>query len=269
MKKTGGALLAIDIGNTTVGLGFYPDRMNTRSLLTRKISVIPNTSEGRLRKEITGLLADASVGGLDKLLSCGKIAVIISSVVPELNRKVVNAVKQFCAKPLFADHQSSGLKFGIPNPEKTGADRLVNALAGFSINRKPTAIIDFGTATTISIIGKQKKFLGGAIMPGMDLMAAALVSGTSKLPVIDISRPDEALGNDTISAMLSGIVLGTAGAALKIISSIEEETGLELCLVITGGRAGIVSPFIERAHSVVPDLIFEGLRLINVTTQDS
>jgi type III pantothenate kinase len=269
MKKRNRALLAIDAGNSTVGLGLFPDYTASQPLFTRKISMTGNITESMLRKEIAGLLSDASVAGAYRKAPREKIGAIISSVVPGLNRKILNALNQFCAKPIFADNISSGLEFKIPNPEKAGADRIVNAVAGFSMTGKPTAVVDFGTATTITIVGEHKTFMGGAILPGLDLMANALASGTAKLPRIDISIPEEALGSDTVSAIMSGIVFGTAGAALKIITSVEEETGLELSLIITGGRAGIVSPFLERPHSIVPDLIFAGLSLIYNAAQDS
>jgi len=266
MKKS---LLAIDAGNSTVGLGFFPVCTASQPLLMRKISVGRKITENMLRKEIAGLLAEASITGADLKASREKIGLIISSVAPELNRRILNSAGRFSSKPFFVDHLSSGLVFKIPAPEKAGADRIVNAVAAFSLTGKPAAVIDFGTATTITIVGPKKEFIGGAIMPGLDMMAKALASGTAQLPDTDISRPDRALGVDTSSAIKSGIALGSAGAAMKIISSIEEETGLELRLIITGGRAGIISPFLERAHSVVPGLIFEGLRLIYNSLQDS
>jgi type III pantothenate kinase len=256
-------LLAVDIGNSTIGLGLFPDRREPAPVFTRKVRLSGSVTAKGLRGELDRLLEEAIVkaGG-------GLRGVIISSVVPELNPLLADAVKAYCDRPLFADHQASGLLFAIPHPEKAGMDRIAAALAGLSLTGRPTAVMDFGTATTISVVDMEKTFLGGAIMPGLDLMAAALGSGTSELPGIEISIPLHALGADTVSAMISGIVIGTAGAALKIISSIEEETGLELRLVATGGWADTVSPFIGRPHTVARGLIFEGLRLIYNALQD-
>jgi type III pantothenate kinase len=268
MKKIAGALLALDIGNSTIGLGLYPDRAKPETLLTRKLSLSKAEKGNLLGKEIERLLAEAPSAGPGNR-SPWKMGAIISSVVPGANRSLVSAVKKYCARPLLVDHSMSGLKFMISNPEKTGSDRIANAVAGFGLTGKPTAVIDFGSATTITVVSARKQFMGGAILPGLDMMAKALASGTAKLPDVEIERPDEALGSDTSSAIRSGIVLGTAGAVMKIVSSIEEETGLEFCIIITGGRAEIVSPFLERSHLSVPALIFEGLRTIYNASRDS
>jgi type III pantothenate kinase len=269
MKKKDNALLAIDIGNSTVRLGLFPNETDPEFLLTGTLASKRAITERRLRKEIVRLLAESSESDQDNISFGRQIGVIISSVVPGINQKVINAIKKFCSRPLFVDHRSAGLKFKMPCPEKVGADRIANAVAGFNITGKPTAVIDFGSATTISIVGKRKTFMGGAIMPGLDMMADILESKTAKLPDIEIVRPYKALGSDTDSAIISGIVLGTAGAVMKIILSIEEETALQLCVIITGGRSGLVSPFLERTHLAFPDLIFEGLRLIKIAAPNS
>ncbi len=264
MKKTERkVLLAIDIGNSTIGLGLFPDVSDSHQLLIKRVLSTPTPAEGRIRKAIRDLLAEASESTAGNITSYQKIDMIISSVVPGLNGRVVSAAKEFCARPLILNHAVSGLKFRASSPEKIGADRIANAVAGYSLMQKPVAVIDFGTATNITVVGRKGVFMGGAIMPGVDLMAGSLASRTAKLPRIGIGMPETALGQDTASAMTSGVVLGTAGAVMKILISIEEETGLQLSLVITGGRSGTVSPFLERPHLVIPDLIFEGLRLIH------
>jgi type III pantothenate kinase len=269
VKKKNNALLAIDIGNSTVRLGLFPNETNPGFLLTSTLASKWAITERRLRKEIVRLLAKSSESDPDNI-ACGRqLGVIISSVVPGINQEIINAIKEFCSKPLFVDHKAAGLKFKMPCPEKVGSDRIANAVAGFDITGKPTAVIDFGSATTISVVGKRRIFMGGAIMPGLDMMADVLASKTAKLPDIEIARPYKALGSDTDSAIMSGIVLGTAGAVMKIILSIEEETGLQLCVIITGGRSGLVSPFLERTHLALPDLIFEGLRLIKIAARNS
>jgi|WetSurMetagenome_2_1015567.scaffolds.fasta_scaffold00686_7 type III pantothenate kinase len=269
MKKGRNSLLALDIGNSTIGLGLFRNDTDHDSLLTGKLALTRTSFEGSLCKTISTMVDEACASLADRTGTVKGLSVIVSSVVPAFNPKVIRAVKKFCSEPFFIDHKSSGLNFRTPFPDKIGADRIANAVAGFSITHKPTAIMDFGTATTISVVGGKRTFMGGAIMPGMDIMAASLASGTAKLPCINIDRPECALGTDTASAITSGIVIGTAGAVMKIVSSIEKETGLRLRLIITGGRAGVISSFLERPHLVIPDLIFEGLRLIHVSAQDS
>jgi type III pantothenate kinase len=247
----------------------FPDETDSGGLLTKRLSSTPAPTESRLRKTLRDAIAEASKSTKGNIASHQKIGVIISSVVPALNGKVISAAREFCVKPRILDHVSSGLNFKVSSPDKIGADRMANAIAGYSLVKKPVAVIDFGTATTITVVGKRGVFMGGAIMPGMDLMIGSLASRTGKLPCIEIDGPYKALGRDTASAINSGVVLGTAGAVMKIVSSIEEETGLQLRMVITGGRSGTISPFLESPHSVVPELIFEGLRLIHIRARDA
>jgi type III pantothenate kinase len=258
-----GMLLAIDVGNSTVGLGLYTDMTDPDRLLTTSIKSYGLTVS-RVRSALKILLVEAARSGGSKFAPGQKIAAISSSVVPSLNKRIMTALKDYCLKPHLIGFKSAGLKYASGSPEKIGADRLANAVAAFSFTHKPTAIADFGSATTITVVGRKGIFMGGAIMPGMEMMAGALAHRTAKLPLIKIMRPERALGEDTASAITSGIVLGTAGAAIKIISSISEETGLDLQLVITGGWAATISPFLERDHLLVPGLIFEGLRLMYI-----
>ena len=270
MKKTEKKmLLAIDIGNSTIGFGFFPEAADANQLLIKRLPATPIPRESMIRKSIRDLLAEASKSGIRENSSDRKIGMIISSVVPGLNRRVAGAANEFCTRPLILNHASSGLKFSAGSPEKIGADRMANAVAGYRLVQKPVAVIDFGTATSITIVGSGGVFIGGAIMPGIDLMAESLASRTAKLPCIGIESPEMALGQGTASAMTSGIVIGTAGAVMKIVAAIEEETGLQLGMIITGGRAGIISPFLEKPHLLAPDLIFEGLRLISNRSRDS
>jgi type III pantothenate kinase len=70
------------------------------------------------------------------------------------------------------------------------------------------------------------------------------------------------LGTDTESALVSGIINGTVGAVENIVRGIEEETHMKLKLILTGGQAGLIASVLKREHVVIPDLIFEGMRLI-------
>ncbi len=258
MKKQRQALLAIDIGNSTMGLGLYPDALIGKVL---RVNALPSdriASSGAVSRIIKEFLYRKG-----RSFPAGDIAVVISSVVPALNRKVMTAVKDLCNKPLIVDHRAAGgLSFEVPRPEMIGSDRIVNALAGYSLIGKPAAVIDFGTATTITVIGRHAVFLGGAIMPGIDIMRESLAARTAKLSKVALSAPCTVIGRDTASAITSGVIHGTAGAVDNIVKGIENETHNKLRVILTGGRAGLISPFLKREHVLVPHLIFEQMRLI-------
>jgi type III pantothenate kinase len=257
MKQRICGLFAVDIGNSTIGLGFYPD-------VSKEKPLVVNTIPWRTGlAETLSLRIEEFLQNSDEAFPYRDIGVVISSVVPALNRKVITAVKGFCKKPLILDYRlAGGLSFEVPHPETIGSDRIANALAGFRLIGKPMAVVDFGTATTITVVDKRATFQGGAILPGIDMMREALASGTAKLPEISIATPRSVLGKDTVSAITSGIIHGTAGAVDGIIKRLENESGVKLSVALTGGRAALVSPYMDKKHVLVPHLIFEGMRLI-------
>ena len=255
------SILAIDIGNSTIGLGFYPDANTGKGLIVKKISLDNIKSSATLSRLIFNLLPKSYK---TSKLAEQPIGVAISSVVPELNRFAIDAVKSFCPNPLVITHTSAtGLILEVSHPEKLGSDRIVNALAGFRLFGKPVAIIDAGTATTITIVGRHSNLFGGVIMPGITMMRESLASNTAKLPLIDLAKPFTVLGRDTDSAIASGIINGTIGAVENIVKGIEKEVHMKLRLILTGGHAGLIAHLLKREHVVIPNLIFEGMRLIH------
>ncbi|HTZ17926.1 MAG TPA: type III pantothenate kinase [Dissulfurispiraceae bacterium] len=250
------ALLAIDVGNSTIGLGLYPDASKEKPLSFETISW-RNQSAETLSLHFNKFFRKSN-----EAFQSGDVAVVISSVVPGLNRRILSSVKVFCNKPLTVDYRLiSGITFAVPHPETIGSDRIMNAIAGQGLFGRSVAVVDFGTATTITVVGKHDEFLGGAILPGLDMMQKSLTSGTAKLPAIALDSPRSALGRDTASAIASGIVIGSAGAVDRIIGRLEIECSQKLRAVLTGGRAELVSPYLSKKHIVVPHLIFEGMRL--------
>ncbi|MBI5640928.1 MAG: type III pantothenate kinase, partial [Nitrospirae bacterium] len=122
--------------------------------------------------------------------------------------------------------------------------------------------IDFGTATTITVVDREAACIGGAIMPGVGLMNEMLEKGTSKLRRVLLEPPQTALGKDTSGSILSGLFYGCAGAVERILSEIEKETGLSLHVVVTGGYGGLMAKYIMRSYDSQPLLILRGLKLL-------
>jgi type III pantothenate kinase len=255
-------LLAIDIGNSTIGLGLFPDPLKGKKLFINKISTHPDLPATEYRKIINKFIRrHASAFFLGKNRS---IEVIISSVVPSLDPKIIKSIKGVCStKVLIVSYKlKTGLTFDVSRPEEVGADRIANAVGGFHYFKKPTAVIDFGTATTITVVGRKGNLLGGSILPGLKLMQSALHAGTARLPLIPLKKPEYVSGHDTVSSIQSGIIYGTAGAIESLIKSVEKEYRFRLKLILTGGHSKLLSPLIKREHLLIPDLTLEGLRLI-------
>ncbi len=253
-------LIAVNIGNSNIGFGLFPDPLHSTALIVRKVPTHPARTSGFYKKIIAQMIKETDTGNIHRSISA-----IVASVVPARNTVINKTLASFCKKrPL---HVSAGinscLTFSVKEPFKLGADRIANAVAGIECNKgRPTAVLDFGTTTTITVVGKKSVLLGGAILPGISLMLKALNSGTAKLPLVSTDALEKALGEDTASSIISGIIYGTAGAVEKLIIMMEKELKFKLQLVLTGGNAPFVSSFISRAFIHRPHITLEGLRLI-------
>ena len=162
------------------------------------------------------------------------------------------------------DHEiKTGLRFRIKNAEELGPDRIVNAVAARRLYEGSLIVVDFGTATTFCVVTEKGEYKGGAIMPGLSLMGSSLASGTAKLPEVDLLGPFDALGRDTEQNILSGVVLGTAGAVERIVAEVERAEGVGFQVVLTGGMAHAVQGHMSRPPALQePDLTLIGLRAI-------
>lgn len=261
-------LICLDIGNSTIAMGIFLDYQKKGEFLLKKIPTTPLFSSEKYKEIIHDFIRKTKIKDPKESDS------ILSSVVPKIDPLIIRALKEITGKmPVVVDYSlNCGIKLNIKNKEKIGSDRIANAVAAFDLIKKNLAVVDFGTATTVTVVEKDKNrfpaIVGGAIIPGIRLMEESLHRGTAKLPSTKISTPKEILGKDTIAAINSGILWGTAGAIEKIIKGMEKEKGFRLKLILTGGYAEIVSPLISKKNTLMPNLIFEGLRLIYLRSKD-
>jgi type III pantothenate kinase len=255
-------LLSIDIGNSTIGLGLYPEALRPEGLIINKIPIRPAGTAESYKKTLAVFLRSAA-GGVPE---AGSWDAIISSVVPALTKPLSGIISELNGKkPLVVSHKIvTGLSFEVKDPKKAGADRIANAVAGLHRCKGPVAVIDFGTATTITVVGNRRNFLGGAIFPGLHLMRRSLYAGTAKLPFVPLEKPLRAVGDDTVSSIAAGILFGTAGAVETITKRMEKELDFKLQLVLTGGHAEMMASCMSGRYELVPALTFEGLRLIYI-----
>lgn len=251
-------LLAIDIGNSSINIGFFDDAGLSGTL---KIPTHPKRQDQLYKNKIRDFL---SRNHTEMALR----GAIISSVVPDLTEKVCSAVRDLGAgHPIVVSALlDTGLTYGVEKPEEIGSDRIANMVAAGEIFGSPVIVVDFGTATTISAL-KDREFLGGAILPGITLMSSSLRKGTAKLPLVNTFSenpgiPLRAMGKNTTMNILSGIIYGTAGAVERLIGEMEQAESCRFKVVITGGNSFIMRSFLSREISVDPDLTLKGLLFI-------
>lgn len=191
--------------------------------------------------------------------------VVISSVVPPIMLSLENMCKDyFRLDPIIVgEHDITAyIDISYPNPKEIGADRIVNAVSAIAAYGAPLIIVDFGTATTFCYIDEQSSYNGGIIAPGINVSMEALYSRASKLPKIDIQRPETIIGYSTVEAMQSGAYYGYVSQVDGIIEKIKNEVGLNPKVIATGGLAGHIAKESRAINVVDSHLTLKGLNLI-------
>ena len=187
--------------------------------------------------------------------------IIIGSVVPDITEELKLAIIKFLKKKPLVASEDFLIKFpvDVENPSEVGTDRLVNALCAWNVYKKPSIIIDFGTATTFDVVGKSGVYLGGVIAPGVNLSMSALHAAAARLPRIAITKPKNIIGKNTVSAMSSGIYWGYVGLIKCLLKKIEDEIGYKMLIIATGGLANLFVSEIAKAVIINNNLTIYGL----------
>lgn len=248
-------ILAIDIGNTNIVIGCFD---NGKILFRERVSTnhratdLEYASSVKMAMEVHGLEPKNITGA------------IVSSVVPTVTNTFRCAIEKYCGvKPLVVGPGiKTGLSIRIDNPAQLGSDLAVDAVAGIAEYPVPMVIVDMGTATTYSVIDKDRNYIGGMITTGMAVSTDALISRTSQLPRISFETPKRVIGTNTVDCIKSGIMYSNAAAIDGIVDRIEEELGEPVTVVATGGLAGLVAPLCRRSVILDDDLLLKGLMLI-------
>jgi type III pantothenate kinase len=156
----------------------------------------------------------------------------------------------------------TGMRIRIDNPREVGADRIVNAVAAFEHVRGPVVVVDFGTATTFDCVSAEGDYLGGVIVPGVQVSLDGLLVRAAKLSRIDLAKPPHVIGRNTSHALQSGIIHGYSSLVDGLLGKIGEELGTPFKTLATGGLAELICEHTTRVDEILPDLTLLGLRSI-------
>ncbi len=254
-------LLAIDVGNTNTVLGLYEgDRLAHHFRIA--------TNRAATSDELGNLMLSlVERKRVDPARITGSI---IASVVPQLNRVVVEAAASaFGPAPLLVGPGTkTGMAILLDNPSEVGADRIVNAVAGWTRFKKSLVIVDFGTAITVDAVDDKGQYLGGAIAPGIDISMDALFSRAAKLPRVELKKPPKVIGKNTIHALQSGLLYGYAGLVDEIVSRMKAELPTPPAVIATGGLAFLFEGISRTLESVDEFLTLDGLRILHGLNAD-
>ncbi|MBQ4530463.1 MAG: type III pantothenate kinase [Lachnospiraceae bacterium] len=249
-------LLVVDVGNTNITLGvFEKEELLTTFRLTTKMARTSDEYGITICNMIerNGLKVEDIDG------------IVIASVVPNVMHSFNNAiVKYFGKTPLIVGPGvKTGIKVATENPRQIGADRIVDAVAAYSIYKGPVIVIDFGTATTYDLVSGEGSFVSGITAPGIRTAAEALWEKAAKLPEIEICKPKSILARETISSMQAGLVYGQIGQTEYIVNQMKKECGYEnVKTVATGGLGKLIAQETDVIDIYDSMLTLHGLRII-------
>ena len=212
-------LLAVDIGNTNITMGVFDNEKLIKTLRHQtNVSFSEEQYEIAFNKLLTGY----------KITEC-----IIGSVVKDLDTKIKKVIdKIFDINSItLSQNINIGIKIDAPHPEQAGADRIANVCGANKLYPKPYIVVDMGTATTFEIVNKKGDFFGGVIMLGVGLQLKSLSGNTSLLPDIEPQDAEKAIGDDTVSSILSGVIRGHASAIDGLLEQCEQSCYYKLQFV--------------------------------------
>ncbi len=252
-------ILCLDVGNTQMHGGVF----NNDELLMQ----FRKTSASRSSSDEFGLFLVAVLreNGIDpKQIR----HISICTVVPDVLHSLKNACRKYFNNSPFVLQAGvkTGLKIKYRNPLEVGADRIANSLAcAHLFPQKNIIIVDFGTATTICVINKNKEYLGGSILPGIRMSMQALETQTAKLPSVEIKEPDSVIGRSTVESIQSGLFYGQLKMVEGLCKEIRDQENWQddesqPLLIGTGGFSSMFEHK-KLFDKIIPDLALKGLYL--------
>ncbi len=250
-------IITVYVGNTNIIIGsaepdsrkivfeeiIHSDRKMTPTEYAIALKTIP---------EMYDIKADEIEGG------------IISSSVPPITEPLREGFERILKKKII--EVGPGIKTGIDikldDPAQLGANLLVEAVGGISLYGAPLIIVDMGTATTISVIGNDKRFMGGMIIPGIEVSLEGLAKSAAHLPEVAIKKPAKLIAGNTVGAMQSGSLYGHASCIDGMIERIWDNLGYKTKVVATGEFTDEVIPCCRQKIEIDDSLMIKGLTLL-------
>jgi type III pantothenate kinase len=249
-------LLTVDVGNTNTVLGVFEKEELVRSW---RVKTDPRTTADELWLQYKALVADYKITALS-----------ICSTVPATLRELRTMIATYFAgipTTIVEPGTKTGVQLLVDNPKEIGADRIVNTLAAHVLYGGPAIVVDFGTSTNLDVVSPKGEFLGGALAPGIEISVDALAARAAQLRKVELIRPKNVIGKNTVEALQSGTIYGFAGQVDGLVDRITAELALSYdqtpTVIATGGLAPLIIGVAETIDEHEPDLTLIGLRLIH------
>ncbi|MCU0914865.1 MAG: type III pantothenate kinase [Planctomycetes bacterium] len=250
-------IIAIDIGNTNIGIGLFLD--GTEDF----IRSIPGGSQAQLRECLVDSWHKIPILESSKEHKRDGV-IVVSSVKPVWTELIRQIAREDLGEKIrvIGDDIPLPMTVWLDDPRKVGTDRVVAAAAAFDVVEDAVVVADFGTAVTIDLVDQHGVFRGGVICPGFDISAQALKDNTAQLPKIaPVHRPDSPYGKNTADAINSGLYYSIIGGMEEIIRRYAEELGRWPQTIITGSGAETIKDDCPFVDNYVPHLVVKGIVL--------
>lgn len=247
-------LLGIDVGNTNTVIGALEGSEVVH--LWRVSTQVRTTDE--LGLTLLSLLEHNGISTQDVE------GVAVCCVVPSVLYAIEKAARRYldCDVLIVGRGIKTGMKVRTDNPREVGADRIVNSVAAYQRHTGPLVVVDFGTATTFDCVSAGGDYVGGAIAPGYRISADALFTRTAKLPRVQLERPPQTIGTNTVASMQSGLFWGYVGLVDGLASRCKAELGGDVRCVATGGLARLIGGACDSIDEIDEHLTQVGLRIL-------
>lgn len=250
-------LFAVDIGNTNIHVGFFRDCETVYSFCL-------GTDSRRTSDEYALLLSNMAALGGYRMEAFSRA--IVGSVVPSVTEVLTNAVKKLLgfAPLVVGPGIKTGFSIRVDNPSELGADLAANTAAAISIVGAPAIVVDFGTATTLSVVGEDRSYLGCCILPGIGMSLSSL-AGTELLPGVNASAQVPLLGTNSADSMNAGVIRGQAMAVTGLTRELIRAKNFpsDTPILATGGYGDRVIHHLPEKVRYIPDLTLKGLQIID------
>jgi type III pantothenate kinase len=242
-------ILTVDVGNTSAACAVF---RGETIVYRRHISTPEKWPAGYLKSLLPAAWAK-------------KIrAVIVSSVVPPLDKALAGDIKKTLGLPaLFLDQRTpTGMALKIDKPSELGADRIADCLGALRFFPPPLIVIDSGTATTFDLLNAKGEYCGGSILPGIEIAIKSLAENTAKLKSIAFAVPASPVGTNTVNSIRAGIFFGYIGTLTHLIALYREILGPGSKVIATGGLIRYFRGRVPGIDAFEPDLLFYGLKSV-------
>ena len=249
-------LLTVDVGNTNTVLGVFE---GDKLIKSWRVKTDPRTTADELWLQFSALVTGYQLTGLS-----------ICSTVPATLRELRTMINTYFSElptTIVEPGTKTGVQLLVDNPKEIGADRIVNTLAAYTLYGGPAIVVDFGTSTNLDVVSPKGEFLGGSLAPGIEISVDALASRAAQLRKVELIRPKNVIGKNTVEALQSGTIFGFAGQVDGLVDRIIEELARDYeqtpTVIATGGLAPLIIGVAETIDEYEPDLTLIGLRLIH------